>query len=250
MNYFRHNCRGFFLLLVLVTSLISTGCSRGNDELPVPAQDNKKLKVDWLLYEEREQGTGQYPVRILVSKQYLRFDDNDDGSDFLLLDRRTHTLFSVSHGERSILVIKSRPADSRLPANIDLAEERSKDTDAPAIGGNLPVHVRFSANNELCYEVILVPGLLDGVTAALTEYAEILGQRQLNDLEAVPEAMQTPCFLSRYAYRPARHYREGLPVREWDAAGYQRTLVDYGEKLEVSAVVFVLPEDYERQQVN
>ena len=250
MKYLWRNSWRYRLLALVAIVLISAGCSRGSDEPPAAGQDDEKVLVDWLLYEEEEPGTGQYPVRILVSKHYLRFDDNYDASDFLLLDRRAHTLFSVAHEERSILVIEGKPGDASLPVHIDLTEERSEDGAAPTIGGNSPLHVRFKANNELCYEAVLVPGLLNEVTGALTEYAEILGQRQLNSLETVPEAMQTPCFLSRYVYQPARHYREGLPVREWDAAGYVRTLMDYGEQLKVSRSLFVLPDDYERFQIN
>ena len=91
---------------------------------------------------------------------------------------------------------------------------------------------------------------MEMVAEALIEYAELLGLRQLDSLGAFPDAMQTPCFLSRYVYRPARHYMEGLPVREWDAEGYLRTLMDFGEKRSVSPGLFVLPDGYEQFQIN
>jgi hypothetical protein len=250
MKYLCRSSWRYCLLPVVASFLLSAGCSRSDDELPTPMQEDGMVSVDWLLYEEQEQGTGQYPVRILVSKHYLRFDDNYDASDFLLLDRRTHTLFSVSHEERSILVIEGKPGKTSLPSNIDLTEERSEDDDAPTIGGHAPLHVRFMANNELCYEAIVVPGLMEMVAEALTEYAALLGLRQLDSLESFPEAMQTPCFLSRYIYRPARHYREGLPVREWDSEGYLRTLMDFGKKHSVSPGLFVLPDGYEEFRIN
>jgi hypothetical protein len=78
MNYLCRNSWNCCLLPVVVIFLVSAGCSRGNDELPVPVQEDGAVSVDWLLYEEQEQGTDQYPVRILVSKHYLRFDDNYD----------------------------------------------------------------------------------------------------------------------------------------------------------------------------
>ena len=151
----------------------------------------------------RSRVAGQYPVRILVSRQYLRFDDNYDASDFLLLDRRTRTLFSVSHEERSILVIDSQSGDASLPADIVLTEERVADGNAPKIAGQSPLHVRFRANDELCYEAFVIPGVQQEMTAALTEYLQLVGLRLLQTLDTVPKAMQTPCFLSRYVYRPA-----------------------------------------------
>jgi hypothetical protein len=210
MKYLYRNSWNYCLLPVLAIFLISAGCSRSNDELPTPVQEDGVVSADWLLYEEQEQGTGQYPVRILVSKHYLRFDDNYDASDFLLLDRHTHTLYSVSHEERGILVIEDKPGDTSLPSSIDLTEERSEDGDAPTIDGRSPVHVRFKANNELCYEVVLVPDLLNVVTEALAEYAEILGRRQLNSLETVPVTMQT-----RKVYRFGSGMIPDTCVRLW-----------------------------------
>ena len=250
MKHLYCNSRHCCVLLVFTVFLISAGCSRSSDELPAPVPDDGMVNVDWLLYEEQEQGTGQYPVRILVSRHYVRFDDNYDASDFLLLDRRSRTLFSVSHEEGSILVITSKPADTALPPDLVLTEERNEEEDAPRIAGELPVHVRFKANDVLCYEAVVIPGLLVGVAEALSEHAHLLGLRQLNNLDTVPETMQTPCFLSRHVYRPERHLMEGLPVREWDAVGYLRALVDYRENQKVSRSLFVLPDGYEQYQIN
>jgi len=175
MKYLWRNSWHYRLLPLVAIVLIAAGCSRSSDELPEAGQDDEKVIVDWLLYEEEEQGTDQYPVRILVSKHYLRFDDNYDAGDFLLLDRRTHTLFSVSHEERSILVIEGKPRVTSLPADIALTEERSEDSNAPTIGGHAPLHVRFKANNDLCYEAVVVPGLMEMAAEALIEYAELLG---------------------------------------------------------------------------
>ena len=250
MKYLYSNSLCCTVLLLVSTSLLSAACSRSSDELPATAPDDDMVNVDWLLYQEQEQGTDQYPVRILVSRHYVRFDDNYDASDFLLLDRRSRKLFSVSHEEGNILVIDSKPGDARLPPDIVLTEERNEDDDAPMIAGNSPLHIQFKADDVQCYEAVVVPGLLEEVTEALTEYVRLLGLRQLNSLDTVPDTMQTPCFLSRYVYRPARHLLEGLPVREWDSAGYQRTLVDYGEKQPVSSSLFVLPDGYEQFQIN
>lgn len=250
MNFFYSKTGVGCIFLAFVMSLLAAACNRSSDEPPSAVTDDGMVSVDWLLYEEQEQGTGQYPVRILVSRDYVRLDDNYDGSDFVLLDRRSRKLFSVSHEEGNILVIDSKPGDTSLPPDIVLTEVRNEDDDAPTIAGNAPLHVQYMADDVLCYEAVVIPGLLEDVTEALTEYVELLGLRQLNSLDAVPDTMQTPCFLSRYVYRPERHLTEGLPVQEWDAAGYQRTLVDYGEKQPVSRSLFVLPDGYEQFQID
>ena len=247
MKYLYRNFHSYCVLLILSMTLLSAACSRSNDELPA-VED--MVNVGWVLYEEQEPGAGQYPVRIMASKQYLRFDDNYDASDFLLLDRRSQTMFSVSHAERSILVIDSQTGDASLPAEIVLTEERNADSEAPKIDGRSTLHVRFKANEELCYEAFVVSNVLEEVTAAITEYLQQLGLRQLHTLDTVPAEMQTPCFLSRHVYRPARHLQEGLPVREWDAGGYMRTLMDYREQQKVSHKLFKLPEDYKRISID
>ena len=201
-----------------------------------------------LWYEEQEAGTDTYPVRVLVNPDHVRFDDGFDASDFVLLERRSRTLFSVSHEEQRILVIATPRLDKALPEHVDLDETREIDSKAPKIAGEQPVHIRFLANDELCYQAIVVPGLLADAVSGLAEYAEILGDRQLDNMHTVPESMQTPCFLARYAYAPQRHLLHGLPLREWDAAGYLRTLTDFSENQPVSSDLFGLPTGYERFQ--
>jgi len=202
-----------------------------------------------LLYEEQETGTDSYPVRILVNRDFVRLDDGFDASDYVLFNRRSRTVYSVTHEERRILAIDHHPVAASLPAEIDFTVRRDADADAPAIGGRQPVHTQFKANDSVCLEAVVVPGLLREVTAALAEYAETLGDRQLNAMQTVPENMRTACFLLRYVYRPGAHFREGLPVREWDGGGYRRSLRDFREHDTVSASVFTLPPDYEEVRI-
>jgi hypothetical protein len=202
--------------------------------------------VTLLNYQEQEAGVQPYPLRILVSASYLRFDDGFDASDFMLMERDTQTVYSISHEDRSILVISDYPAADALPAGIELSEVRDTDTAAPEIAGKQPAYIRFLANGTVCYHAIIVPGLLQQASTALAEYAIVLGNRQFSDLASVPADMLTPCFLSRHVYTPARHLLAGLPISEWDETGYRRTLVDYRENATVGAELFELPEGYER----
>ena len=202
--------------------------------------------VNILSYEEREAGTDSYIVRILVSPGYVRFDDGYAASDFALLDRRSRTVFSVSHEDRSILVIENQPNNVTPSPVIKLTETRTPDTEAPAIAGKQPVHVSYLANGGLCFQAVTVPDVMGDAVAGMAEYAEVLAERQLNNMESVPESMQTPCFLSRYVHAPARQYRDGLPVQEWDDTGYFRTLTDFSENETVPAALFELPGTYER----
>jgi hypothetical protein len=223
--------------LALLFILLFGGCTQPEGEA--------QATVTLLNYQEQEAGVEPYPLRVLVNDDFLRFDDGYDASDFMLMDRDTQTIYSVSHEDQSILIISDYPAVDALPAEIELTEARDADTAAPEIAGKQPLFFRFLANGTVCYHAVVVPGLLKQARAALAEYATALGNRQFSDMASVPEEMQTPCFLSRYVYTPARHLHHGLPISEWDEVGYRRTLVDFREGEKVAAGLFTLPDGYE-----
>jgi hypothetical protein len=224
-------------LLVLLLVLLFNGCT--------PPDGEAQATVTLLNYLEQEAGVEPYPLRVLVNEHFLRFDDGYDASDFMLMERGTQTIYSVNHEDQSILIISDYPAAGTVPAAIVLTEVREADTAAPEIAGKQPLFIGFLANDTVCYHAVVVPGLLEQARAALAEYATVLGNRQSSDMASVPEEMQTPCFLSRYVYAPARHLQHGLPISEWDEAGYRRTLVDFREGEKVAAGLFTLPDGYE-----
>lgn len=199
-----------------------------------------------LWYEEQEAGTDSYPVRIIVNADYVRIDDADDNGDFVLLDRTSHTLYSVSREERSILVVDYHAHPLNLPDGLTLDAVQEADESAPAIAGRQALLLNLTANGTGCYHVAAVPGLLDAAVAGMADYARVLGERQRGSLHAVPAEMQTPCFLARYVYAPDWHLQHGLPVQEWDGAGYRRALVNYRAEAPVDPGLFELPEAYRR----
>lgn len=221
----------------LLFVLLFVGCTHPNGE--------EQATVTLLNYLEQEAGIESYPLRVLVNDRFLRFDDGYDASDFMLMERDTQTIYSVSHEDQNILVISGYPAAGAVPAEIVLTEDRDADTAAPEIAGKQPMFIRFLANGTPCYHAVVVPGLLEQARAALAEYATALGNRQFSDMASMPEEMQTPCFLSRHVYSPARHLHHGLPINEWDEAGYRRTLVDFRAGEKVAAGLFTLPDGYE-----
>lgn len=231
-------------LLGLTMAMLGTACSQSN--APPANQTKQTADVSIVLYEEQEAGIDPYPVRILVSPEYVRFDDGYDESDFVLLDRDSRTLFSVIHENHSVLEIRNHPFSGSLPPDITLTEDRIEDDNAPTIAGKQPLHIRYLANATPCYQTISVSGLLKNAVAGLIEYETALGERQLGNLQSVPDTMQTPCFLSRYAYAPERHYAHGLPVQIWDETGFSRSLTDFHENEKVAAVLFEVPDSYEK----
>jgi hypothetical protein len=225
----------------------STACSTAENGGDDAATTNPAASIEAtvLMYQEQEAGTDSYPVRVLVTPAFMRIDDGYAESDFALLDRAARTVFSVSHEDRSILVVAHTQADRAVPAEIDMALAKEIDVDAPPIAGKQPVHVRFLANSSVCHEAVVVPGLLEDAVKGLIEYEEILASGQQENLAATPESIQSPCYLTRYVYAPARHLRQGFPIQEWDDEGYRRFLADYREAEQVAGELFRLPQGYE-----
>ncbi len=240
--------KGYRLLAILVLAAVIAACStaENGEEQNRTTGTAASSRATVLLYQEQEAGTDSYPQRILVIPEYLRIDDGYPESDFTLLDRAARTVFSVSHEDRSILVVPDTTVDSRAPPWIHMELEQEVDTDAPQVAGTQPVHVRFIANTVVCHEAMVIPGLLEDAVDGLIEYEEILASRQQENLSNTPESLQSACFLTRYIYAPGRHLRQGLPIQEWDDAGYRRSLVDYREAEQVTSDLFRLPADYER----
>ena len=230
---------------LLCTAFLASACDKPADPPETAALENT-TQVSVLSYEEQEAGTDLYPVRVLVSPGFLRLDDGYAESDFVLLDRREKTIFSISHEGQSIMVIENSPNDAVLPTDIDLTVNRTPDKEAPMIAGNQPEHLQYLANGETCFQSVTVSGVLETTVAAMAEYAELLADRQLNNMQAVPLNMQTACFLSRYAYAPAWHLQYGLPLQEWDSSGYKKSLVDFSDDETMPLALFELPEGYVR----
>jgi hypothetical protein len=234
----------YSLLPCLALALLGTACSE--PDAPPGESINTVSNVSIVSYLEQEAGTGTYPVRILVSEAFVRFDDGYDESDFVLLDRHSRMLFSVIHENQSVLEISNQPFDGAPPEGLLMTEERTIDEDAPLISGKQAVHFRFLAAGETCYQAITVAGLMGKAVDGMADYASALGERQLANMESVPDTMQTPCFLSRYVYAPGRHYEHGLPVTVWDENGFSSSLTDFRESETVAAALFTVPDEYER----
>jgi len=231
------------LLVCLAIALPGMACSR--PEAPPVVQPDRVANVSIISFVEQEAGTEPYPVRILTSTDFVRLDDGYDESDYVLFERHSRTIFSVSHEDRSVLEIRNHPYNGPLPRDIALTETSVVDTQAPAIAGKQPLHTVYLANGTPCYQAISVSELLDQAVAGMDEYATALGERQLANMQSVPDDMRTPCFLSRYAYAPGRHYAHGLPVQVWDESGFSRSLTDFQTGETVEAALFELPGDYE-----
>jgi hypothetical protein len=232
----------FFLSAILLLTPLTGICQTGSPEDEVSGGII-------LSYRQQEAGVDAYPIRILVAPGYLRMDEGHDQDDFLLFDRINRTIFSITHENKSIIVIEQGTPGTKDVAkpDLNLGIEKSADEDVPLIAGRVPEGYRFTADGEICLEAVVVPDLLQPAVQALDEYGRLLAERQLATLANVPAEIKTPCYLSRYVYAPGRALEKGLPIQEWDSSGYLRTLMDFREDAQIDPQLFELPSGYQRQ---
>lgn len=206
------------------------------------------VSVTRLVYREIEDGIEAFDNQYLFTDRYLRISDPDDASGYILFDANERKIYSVSHFDRSILVI---PEYSLKAISKDYRDDISyeKLADAPLIDG-LPVYnYRASASPlaggeaQVCADIQLVPDLLPAAAETMRLYMQVMSSQQQMNLEKTPPEMRTPCLLQDQVFNTGEYYRRGLPVREWHSNGKLRLLLDFS-RVEVNSSLFALPPDY------
>lgn len=198
-----------------------------------------------LYFREKQPGTDFFSTRMLVTPRYLRIDNGKDGGDFILLDRRAHTVYSVSDEDRMVLVVHAQPVTLSPPAHFVQSVKRGTGHYPPVAGRQL-VHYRLFTNDTLCNDVYAADGLLPDALAALREFAQTMAGQQAASLRITPKDMQDPCEMTNDVFLPGRQYAYGFPVRLADKTGNVRELVNYKQNERFAPSLFVLPHDFRR----
>lgn len=211
----------------------------------VHAASAENLAAYQLNYEEQEPGVDVYVTQTLVTDRYLRINNPGDDDGFILYDDKLKTIYSISHSNRSTLVMKL--ADYKKLALDTLVDTQYQAlAGAPAISGMPVYQYRVSAKTqgaEVCTDIQLAAGLLPQVTKILHNYQQVVASSQVNNLHKIPEEFQTTCVIADQVYNTGDYYLKGLPVLEWHTNDRKRALVDY-KKIELDADMFVNPEGY------
>ncbi len=214
--------------------------------LSAPVFADESARGVTLVYQEYEQGVEPYRVEYTISGDYLRIDDASDQSGFIVFDRKAGKIFSVSHFDKSILVMdKSAPLELDAEFKIDI--EYKQIEDAPKVAGRSVYNFRVKAitgtGSETCMDIQLVPGLLPQVVALLQSFQQTVSAQQVGNLGKIPEELRTPCYLIDQVYNTGEYYNRGLPIQEWHSNGRIRQLLSF-EETEVDTSVFTVPADY------
>lgn len=199
----------------------------------------------FLSFNESSPDGESYPVRMLVNDRFLRIEDGDQRDGFILFDRSAKTVYSVSHLDKTTLVLRAQTIDLKAPKAFVHKVER--DTEKfPNVGGKTVSHRRLFTNDELCFDVFAADGLLPEAVEALREYHRALAGEQAVMQASVPSGFQSACDLAEFVFLPARHLEFGFPVRQISRAGVTRQLVDFKVGVPVEKGLFDIPADYKQ----
>ena len=224
--------------------MLLIACGKEEQSQPVvqaTASDESNIV---LMFQEQERGVDPYLSRIIVTPDYLRMDDGSEEGDFILYDRKTRMIQSVAHDDANVLQIPFHEVSIQPPFLLNMEARLVEDESAPLIGGNKPVQYIVMVNNERCYDVMLVPGLLEDGARAMAEYLEALAGEQARNLFKTPAEYLSACILSNNIFHAGDYLEKGFPIQERSMAGYERQLLDYQVNQELDEALFSIPEDY------
>ncbi len=201
-----------------------------------------------LMFSQQDEGGAPYEARMLVTQRYLRMDNGTNKSGFILLNRATHTVYSVSRSDQTITVIK--PQKIRFPHPVRFRQRIVKDRGHfPKIAGERVVHYTLFTNGRRCFDVYAAEGLLPDAVSALREYQLVLAGEQAVTEARTPRSMRSVCDLSNYIFRPARYLDFGFPVRQRDESGATRQLLNFRIAVPVASSLFALPSGFRRYSI-
>lgn len=205
-----------------------------------------------LMYKEEEPGIEPYISRIVIDDRYLRIDDLSDDSGYILYDDEIGKIYSVSHYDKSILVISS--AATAEPEMSDKLVTSDKLLDqAPKVAGK-PVHdyrveLKDESFQEMCTNIQYAAGLMQEAGEMMHAYQTAMVANQVSSLQQTPVEFQTPCMISDQIYFDGSIYSKGLPLMEWRSNGKKRLLQSFKRKAPEEGV-FTFPEGYRQFSIN
>ena len=205
----------------------------------------KPSGATFLSFSESGPDGDVYPVRMLINERFLRIEDGDVQDGFIVFDRAKKIVYSVSHTDKTTLVLHAEPVKLAVPKAFAHQVERDGEK-LPDVGGRAVTHYRLLTNREPCFDVYAADGLLPEALAALREYHRTLAGEQAAMQASVPAGFQSACDLAEYVFLPARHLEFGFPVRQISRAGVMRQLVDFKTGVPVEKGLFDIPADYKQ----
>lgn len=201
-----------------------------------------------LYYRVSEPGVDPYLSRWLITGDFLRIDEGNADDNFILVDRKTKTVYSVIHRDRTVLEIPFRLVSRKPPRKLKQETRIVQDDKMPLVGGERPLQRALYLNGTLCYSVVSVERLLPDAVKAMAEYRQIMAGEHAKNIDNTPPELQQPCELVLHIFNPLWLLAKGLPIQEWDTQGKAQALLDYKTDETIDSALFLVPEGYRHYQ--
>ena len=217
--------------------------------LVVPVSAIASLKATVVQLKVTDVDAQQYSSRLIVTPDFLRFDDGNDEGDFLLFDRKKKMIYNTSAQDQTILVIHNQ--EVALPNKSDWTHTVDTDNkNSPAVGGKAVKHWVLLTNNVVCYDLYAARDLLPEVTSALSEYRQVLATQQAEIYVRTLERKRDVCDLANNVYLPDRYLKHGFPIKYRDRDGRGEELVGYKEEVAIKPGLFKLPAGFKEYSIS
>ncbi len=228
--------------LVIVTASIY-GCK---------SSDAKKDFAYRITLVEQEKFVEPFKTRVIVTPEFMRFDDGEGDMNFILFDRKKNVIYSVNSSDKNVIVINQKNTVLEPPYQLDVKLKKiGALKDSPKINNETAIHYQVMVNDKLCYNVATISNLMPEAVAALRDYAILAASDSMSTYSSIPADMQNPCEGAMTTFTPVIHMQNGFPVMEW---GRQREIVkqlfDYDLNFVADPSLFVLPPETEYHHFN
>lgn len=231
------------LIHIFIATVAMFGLTACSEKIPT----NYAYK---LLFMEQEKFVEPYPTRVIITPEFIRFDDGENSKDFVIFDRLKHIVHSVVADEHTVMSVHNKKTDIESPLKLELTEEYLGEMkDAPAIHNEKPHHYQLLVNGEVCNDVIAVKSLLPAAVLALRDFSVLMASDSKMTLSSMPADMLNACDLAQDSFEPERMFKFGFPVQTMGRRDYARTLVDFDANYKVDKQLFELPADFNRYTV-
>jgi len=211
---------------------------------------NKASQNLLLMFGDQEEGVDPYQTRILVTPDFMRFDDGEGATDYLVFDRKQQTIYSIVQETKSITVISSAAVEVKPPFDLKLSHKKIDDMqDAPSMEGVKPQHHVFLSGEEVCFEVLSVAGFLPAYVAAMQEFNTVLANDSALTLSSLPADMHNGCNLAKGIFEPNRQFALGFPLQRWSPDGSSSVLIDFKKDYQADKTLFEIPASYSRLNI-
>ena len=230
---------------ILFSLLLSACASQVPQEAAKPAKVPKNAG-SIIYFEETTSSDGTVPVRMLITRRFLRLDDGKDSDDYVLFDRMNKIIYNVVNDDQTVMVMNSVPPKNfnvkmpkwkiqSQPSNALMRSDSKTTTGA--------TYYKLSLSDKECYNVVTLNNILGDESKALQEYYVVLS----NELKkSYHPSADSACFDAVNILDPKKRYSMGFPYREWSSYGYQRFLQNYQQRVIFPESLFDIPKNYHR----